>query len=98
MRLRLRRAASLILLPLAACDQLRDSSDADVQMALRDSERAVEIERLKREVEDLKRMDTAIAHDLSGLQNQVNNNADIANKNGKIDDARWEWVKNHVHQ
>lgn len=94
----MRQGVALVCLLLAGCDDLRgSSSDADVQMALRDSERAVEIEKLKGEIEDLKRMDSAIISDLSALQNQVNNNADTANKNGKIDDARWEWVKNHVH-
>lgn len=34
---------------------------------------------------------------LEATQNQVDSNARIANENRRIDEAQWNWTRNHVH-
>jgi len=81
---------------LAACSDKSEQRER-LDSTWNDVAQGSEIEALKLQVADLRKQDefydneiTALVQTQDALGNQVSANAKAANKNDKIDDARWE--------
>ena len=94
----MRTFSALVLLLLAGCDEFqleRHHTDPGTMAAVARHE--IRIAELEGEIRRLKAEDEFLAKQDSTLAKHIDGNAEIANKNGKIDDSRWEWMKAHVH-
>lgn len=94
-------SAALLLL-IGGCDDRQVQSDT-LNLQWNAVAQSADIDQLKRQVAGLQRQDAfedneivALAKANDALQKQVNDNANIATANDKIDDARWNVMRQRL--